>query len=220
MPGSWWVTDLLSSNPAMLVSWVFWVIASITLHELAHGFTAIRLGDRTPIEMGRMTPNPIVHMGWMSLLAFALIGIAWGVMPVNPLRMRGRHAHAIVAAAGPMMNLALAAVCCVLGAVWTVTAQGSVSGTFFVNVLNFFFVGAFLNLVLMAFNLLPVPPLDGSAILASFSRGYARLIENPQTQLIMFLLFLFLFFQMSGQLFSMAGDATGRAMGALVRLMS
>ncbi|HBS28903.1 MAG TPA: site-2 protease family protein, partial [Phycisphaerales bacterium] len=55
---TWWIAALLQSNPALLVSWVVWVIGSIVLHELAHGWAAIAQGDRTPIETGHMTWNP------------------------------------------------------------------------------------------------------------------------------------------------------------------
>lgn len=188
----WWVADLMARNPALLVSWVVWVIGSIVLHELAHGWAAIRLGDRTPIELGHMTWNPLVHMGGLSLLMFALVGIAWGVMPVNPHRLRGRHAEAVVAAAGPAMNLGLAIVAVVGSALWLAYA-GAVSDPLKSNVLGFFQIGAFLNLVLLAFNLLPVPPLDGSRILADFSRRYRELIESPNAAMISMLIFIFVF---------------------------
>lgn len=114
----WWVSAYWEADPALLVSWVFWVIVSIVLHELAHGWVAIRLGDRTPIETGRMTWNPLVHMGQTSLIVFALVGIAWGMMPVNPSSLRGRYGDAWVSLAGPAMNLALALVLIVLGGIW------------------------------------------------------------------------------------------------------
>ncbi|VAX40844.1 hypothetical protein MNBD_PLANCTO03-1356, partial [hydrothermal vent metagenome] len=88
MGGGWWVEVYWQQDKVLLVSWVFWLFVSIVLHELAHGFAAIRCGDRTPIELGHMTPNPLVHMGPASLIAFALFGLAWGSMPVNPSRFR------------------------------------------------------------------------------------------------------------------------------------
>ena len=74
----WWVADMWSESPARLISWVFWVILSVTLHELAHGVAALWQGDRTPEETGHMTWNPLVHMGQWSLIMFVLVGIAWG----------------------------------------------------------------------------------------------------------------------------------------------
>lgn len=61
---------------------------SIVIHELAHGFAAISQGDRTPISQGHITLNPVVHMGWPSLIFLVIAGIAWGQMPVNPSKFR------------------------------------------------------------------------------------------------------------------------------------
>jgi len=179
----WWVAELLDSNPAMLVSWVVWVIVSIVLHELAHGVAAIRCGDRTPIELGHMTWNPVVHMGVQSLVIFAVIGIAWGAMPVTPSRFRGRHDDALVAFAGPATNIALAVLAVVLGGVW-VRVGGFSGPTFYENLANFFYVGAGLNLVLAALNLLPIPPLDGSRIAASYSWRFREFLRQPQAAMI------------------------------------
>ena len=105
----WWVQVAWNIGPAYLVSWIFWVLFSITLHELAHGWAALSQGDQTPRELNRMTANPLVQMGTTSLIFFFIIGIAWGMMPVNPSRFRdGRRGEIIVAAAGPVLNLLLA----------------------------------------------------------------------------------------------------------------
>lgn len=192
--GGWWVSTAWEVSPALLAAWVFWVLGSITLHELAHGWTAIRCGDRTPIELGRMTPNPVVHMGPMSLIVFGLIGIAWGSMPVDPSRLRGRHDDAAVALAGPAMNVSLALACCVALAIWRQVGSGlGVSDNFYSNVALFFYAGAWLNVALAIFNLVPVPPLDGSRILASYSYGYARLFSGEQGQMMGLAAFIALF---------------------------
>jgi hypothetical protein len=79
-----WVHDLYATDQTtMLIAWIFWVIFSICLHELAHGWAALWQGDHTPRRLGHMTMNPLVHMGGWSLIAFAIIGIAWGAMPVS-----------------------------------------------------------------------------------------------------------------------------------------
>ncbi len=171
--GTWWVTRLIETGGYILLfSWVFWVLLSICLHELAHGWAALEQGDDTPRLTGHMTMNPLVHMGQMSLLMFAIVGIAWGAMPVNPNRFRaGRVGDAQVSAAGPAMNLALAlATLTCLGVLRAMTA-GNVNGAppnlFVQNFGTFLLVGGWLNLTLMAFNLIPIPPLDGSTILRS-----------------------------------------------------
>lgn len=212
----WWVTRALEESPMLLVAWVFWVLFSITLHELAHGWAAIRRGDRTPIELGRMTPNPLVHMGPMSLLVFAVIGIAWGAMPINPSRLRGKHADAFVAFAGPMMNLSLAAASGALGAV---TLRYAGAEGFWFNAWLFFSVGCWLNLVLAAFNLLPAPPLDGSRILASFSAPFRRLVEGEHAMPVMIVVFAIVFLGGFDWLFSAAIDAAGWWMAAVQRLL-
>jgi Zn-dependent protease len=193
MPGSsWWVTDALAhpSGPFFLTSWIVWVIGSIVLHELGHGWAAIHSGDRTPIERGHMTWNPLVHMGGLSLLVFAILGIAWGAMPVNPARLRGRNAEAKVAFAGPLMNLGLAATAILLGGFWFAFGGGHLvaykaSPKVYSDVLTFFMLGGGLNLILFAFNLLPIPPLDGSRILSVYVRGYREFIEGPHGMMIM-----------------------------------
>lgn len=175
----------------MLASQIVWVIGSICLHELAHGWAAIRFGDRTPIETGHMTWNPLVHMGTASLIVFALVGYAWGLMPVNPSRMRGRHAPTLVALAGPAMNLLLATLSCVTLAVWMrYGTPESVGENLARNLRVFFYMGVVLNLVLAALNLMPIPPLDGSRILAGLSRGYRQLISHPNAPLIGLIVFV------------------------------
>lgn len=202
-PGmSWWAAQLWQESPVLLVSWVFWVIFSITLHELAHGWTAIRHGDDTPIHTGHMTVNPIVHMGPMSLVAFALLGIAWGAMPVDPSRLKGRHAGALVAAAGPAMNAGLAVICIVLGAcVVELLPRADASADTVSRLVQFFAAGSVLNILLCLFNLVPIPPLDGSRILATYSRRYVEFATSSAGQGVMFIAFALMFFTMGRVLF-------------------
>lgn len=190
----WWVAYAWEQGPVHLFAWVFWVIGSIVLHELAHGWAAIRCGDRTPIERGHMTANPLVHMGQMSLIVFGIIGIAWGAMPVNPSRFRREHDDALVAFAGPAMNLSLAFAAAVLFTVGMKTAvANSWTGPFAHNVLVFLETGIYLNIALAILNLMPVPPLDGSRILASFSPPYSRFIETEQGRTASLIAFVAMF---------------------------
>jgi Zn-dependent protease len=179
--GSWWVTDALQNGgPVLLGSWILWVIGSIVLHELAHGWAAIRCGDDTPVATGHMTWNPYVHMGPFSLLMFGLIGIAWGQMPVQPLNFRGRYDDAYVAFAGPAMNLVLALLTAIAGGMWIVLAQGNVAPNVYDNTRTFLAIGCSMNIALCLFNLFPVPPLDGSRIVADFVPSYERFIRSEQ----------------------------------------
>ncbi len=186
----WWVIDLYQMDPSALFAWVVWIVVSIVLHELSHGWTAIRMGDDTPRHLGRMTLNPLVHIPPIAWVVFAVFGMVWGSMPVDPSRMRGRHADAIVSLAGPMMNLSIAVIVAVVLAAWEVIAPRVIdparfaSDPFHVNLLMFMVLGVHLNLAMMLFNLAPVPPLDGSRILASYWRWYDRLLSGPQAMYV------------------------------------
>jgi Zn-dependent protease len=219
----WWVTDILDQpgGGILLTSWVIWVIGSIVLHELGHGWAAIACGDDTPRETGHMTFNPIVHMGWPSLIAFAILGIAWGAMPVNPARFRHRGDEALVALAGPMMNVLLAGLAVLLYAVWVGAAGGywfgtGVGGNLYTNVRTFFFVGAMLNIALALFNLLPVPPLDGFRVLMTFIPPLRDLFRSSAGGVIALIVFVVLFTAGPGLIFSVAGRAAARAISATV----
>ncbi|RNC81570.1 MAG: site-2 protease family protein [Phycisphaera sp.] len=183
MLNGWWVASVLDSSngTVYLVSWVVVVVGSIVLHELAHGWAAIYKGDRTPIELGHMTWNPLVHMGQTSLILFLIFGFAYGAMPVNPSRMRGRYAGAFVSAAGPAMNVLISLVCMFLAGV-VLGFESWIGDPLASNLFLFFTTGSWLNIVLCVFNLLPVPPLDGSHILGNFYPAYNRLwmSENGQ----------------------------------------
>jgi Zn-dependent protease len=196
---NWWVQEVYYSEGAVaLFSWVFWVIFSICLHELGHGFAAIWNGDNTPREMGRMNLNPLVHMGVPSLIVFAVIGIAWGVMPTDPSRYRHeRFGQITVAAAGPAVNLILATLCLFgCGAwMWAVATDAiTVEEPLRTNVYEFLYTGGWLNVLLAVFNLMPVPPLDGSRILGGLVPSLNRFFQEPAVQLYGLLVFMVLMF--------------------------
>jgi len=196
MMNNWWVhQQYYEGGISLVVGWAFWVILSITLHELAHGWAALRQGDTTPRDTGHMTWDPLVHMGGMSLIMFALIGIAWGMMPTDPSRYRsGRKGRAIVAFAGPAMNLLLAfGALTTLGIMLACGAQNSESDAVG-RLIEFFFLGGVLNLVLFGLNLLPVPPLDGSQILMGLSQKFYIWFHNPVFRQYAFFAVLALFF--------------------------
>jgi Zn-dependent protease len=183
----WWVSNILSwpNGYVILFSWCFWVILSICLHELGHGITAIWEGDDTPIHTGHMTLNPVVHMGHMSLLMFAIIGIAWGAMPVNPYNFRhGRRGDILVAFGGPAVNLILAFLALtILAFVQSYAAPTPPTQSSFIdNVSTFLYYGGMLNIALFIFNLLPVPPFDGSRILAGLSPQADEFFGRPEVQ--------------------------------------
>jgi Zn-dependent protease len=194
---SWWFSDYYNSTnygPVFAISWVIWVVVSITLHELGHGFTAIRCGDDTPIHLRRMTLNPLVHIPPMAWLMFAVFGFTWGLMPVNPANFRGRYDDAKVGAAGPAVNFGLFVICALAAGLWNVKGQGLTPDHVFQNIRMFLLVGTFINLMGVVFNLIPVPPLDGSRILSDFSPAYSRIWTGPHSQIIGLVAFGLLFF--------------------------
>jgi len=164
--------DIAFNDPVRYGTIVFVLVASIVLHELGHALVASWEGDPTPKIRGHLTWNPVVHMGWMSLALIAFVGIGWGRTPVTPSRFRHRRwGSVLVAAAGPVVNLLLAA----LGALLLVLLLGgeTVLATplkdlwrlaLASHVTTFWMVTLHFNLLLCLFNLIPIPPLDGFSV--------------------------------------------------------
>lgn len=190
---NWWFGEFWQINPVFAGSWALWVIVSITLHELAHGWTAMRCGDDVPLRSGHMTWNPFVHIPFpWAWIMFGAFGITWGLMPVQPANFRGRYDDAKVAFAGPAMNLLLCVVCVVLDVLW-LTYMTSTGDPYHKNVHTILWCGAMINLMLFVFNLIPIPPLDGSRILSDFVPAFRRVWEGPQGGIIGLVAFLALF---------------------------
>lgn len=217
----WWISDLYQQGETVvLMSWLVWVVVSIVLHELGHGFAALWEGDTTPRDTGHITLNPLVHMGWFSLIALLILGIAWGLMPVDPSRFRHRRkGWVIVAAAGPAVNLALSAVCIVLCAL--AIRYGTQAEPLATNLRMFLITGAWLNIYLMVFNLIPIPPLDGSKIVEGFSYRASRFYAQPAVQQFGFLaIFICVFWTNLGSLLvDQIQNATAFAVAVLVTLL-
>lgn len=159
------------------------LLFSIVVHELAHGWMALRLGDPTARDMGRLTLNPIPHIDpigsiivpLFSLLAAGRVFIAWAKpVPINPMNFSNyRRDDILVSVVGPLSNLIMAFICTLLFiAVRFANPGAPVDGTDVRDVsgflLNMFLGGISLNVALAVFNMIPVPPLDGSHVVASF----------------------------------------------------
>jgi len=153
------------------------IIIGLTVHEYCHAFAAEKLGDHTARELGRLTFNPLKHIDLIGFIFIMIAGFGWA-KPVqfNPENLaHPRRDKAIIAAAGPLSNLALALVFIAIIKAWLALPAFTSSEAVF----SFFFSGAFLifvdvifraaaiNLGLMIFNLVPIPPLDGSHIIFS-----------------------------------------------------
>ena len=106
------------------------VVFSICVHEFMHAFAALKAGDDTAAERGHLTLNPFKQMGLFSLLLFCLFGLAWGRVPVDPAKMRGRFAPALVAFAGPFANMMLSLFFVILTYISAFTISGKGHGVY------------------------------------------------------------------------------------------
>jgi Zn-dependent protease len=170
-----------SYNIAVAVIWLaIFFLLSGPVHESAHAFAAWKMGDGTAKMFGRISLDPVRHFdpvgGGLLILSAVFVvlggggrGLGWAKpTPVNPYNLRGKHADSIVAAAGPLSNLGLAIIFAIL-------LRFMLGQNYWPNNDNVpdmitlvFWVGLQLNIVLMIFNLIPVPPLDGSHVLLDF----------------------------------------------------
>lgn len=147
-----------------LIAGIVALLVGLTFHEFSHALLADRLGDRQPRAMGRLTLNPIPHIDPIGALMLVLVGFGWAKpVMVNPYALRdGPRSMAVVAAAGPIANVAVAIGFAVL---FRVLDMAGVEGGFtFGLVANI----VFLNILLALFNLLPIPPLDGYNVALAF----------------------------------------------------
>jgi len=188
-------------NPILGIFQLVVLIFSVIIHEISHGYMAERLGDPTARLAGRLTLNPISHIDPIGSIAVPLLLLITGSpflfgwakpVPFNPSVLRDPLVGgAKIAAAGPMSNLALAAVFAVI--LRLVSTMGLSIGS---NMVVFFGIIIFINILLAIFNLVPLPPLDGSKVLFALlppdRRGYE--IMGFLNRYGMFLLLLFIFF--------------------------
>lgn len=171
-------------NPVLFFRIIVIVIASVCLHELAHGWAAISQGDDTPRKRGHLTLNPVVHMGWYSIIFLCIGGICWGAMPVNPSKFRSpKWGNILVSAAGPLLNL-------VLGLLFLLLIKLSSSSPLAgILSLEFLYLGARINLILFLFNLLPIPPLDGFHVFSEFFPSLKPLENSPYGLVALMIIF-------------------------------
>ena len=147
---------LMSLSPALIC---------ITLHELSHGYVAYRLGDDTAKNMGRLTLNPIKHIDIVGLIMMVAFKFGWAKpVPVNMYRFRNpKRDMAITALAGPVSNIIIG---CVFLFIYGMTfVPLTYAGTDFASsVLDMLYITAYLSFALAVFNIIPIPPLDGSKV--------------------------------------------------------
>lgn len=152
------LTQLLT-NPTGFLIFAIPLLAALTLHEFSHAWLADYFGDPTPRAYGRVSLNPLDHLDLFGTIALFLIGFGWAKpVPIDSRHFRSQTDEVLVALAGPFMNFLLA------------VASGV--GLRFVHlpttVYDYGALFVFININLMVFNLIPIPPLDGSRILHLF----------------------------------------------------
>ncbi|MDA3815542.1 MAG: site-2 protease family protein [Patescibacteria group bacterium] len=182
------------------------LIFSVIVHEISHGLAAFLLGDPTAKYAGRLTLNPISHLDlWGSfvvpaLLIFSGVGVVFGwakPVPYNPYNLRDqKYGPAMVGAAGPLSNLVLALIAGVC--IRILLVMGVSESLLVFNVLAMFI---YINILLLVFNLLPIPPLDGSKLLFTFlpiSEHTKAMLD--QYGFIVLFVFIFMFSSIIGYL--------------------
>lgn len=154
---------LLFENPVMFAVVLLAIIVALSVHEFAHALIGYKLGDSTAQRLGRLTLNPMAHIDWYGLLLLVAVGFGWGKpVPFNPYNLKyPKWGPVWVSLAGPISNVLLA----ILFAI----AFHALNAARFMNPDNaltvFLVFGIVINLVLALFNLIPIPPLDGSKLL-------------------------------------------------------
>lgn len=149
-----------------VLSRCFVVFCCLPIHELAHGLMAYALGDRTAKNQGRLSLNPLAHLNPIGTVMIFLFGIGYAnPVPVNPRNFKNvKSGMALTALAGPSANLLMGFI-----SVWGyyIFARVGAGNSFLYAVAMFFLYAAQINVMLAVFNLLPIPPLDGSKIIAA-----------------------------------------------------
>ena len=143
------------------------IMIGLSFHEFAHAWVSDRLGDPTPRRQGRVTVNPLAHIDWIGFLALLLVGFGWGKpVQIDPGYYKHRRRDEfLVAIAGVTMNLILAIAFSIPAKAMVKMFGSAVSSDLIYNIYLMLFYIVSINVVLMIFNLIPCPPLDGWGII-------------------------------------------------------
>jgi Zn-dependent protease len=185
--------EILSSpnHPFLLIaSFIIGIIVALTVHEYSHAWAAVKAGDMTPKLAGRLTLNPLAHLDPLGTVFLLLVGFGWGKpVPINPLNFKNpQRSQALISLAGPISNFILAIF---FGTILRFLTIYNFTNIYLITIL---FYIIWINIILGTFNLIPIPPLDGSKVLFAFtSQETAVAIESIGPWILFGLLFLAFF---------------------------
>lgn len=179
------------------------VFLCLTVHETCHGLAAYALGDPTARQAHRLSLNPLWHIDWFGLLMMFLAGFGWAKpVPVNPNYFKKpKQGMALTALAGPMSNFLLALIMLLAARIFCDVAAYSEANQ---RILDFILMVAILSIGLGLFNLVPIPPLDGSKVLFAVlpDRAYDQLMRYERYGML--ILFALVFFDVGSNALSQA----------------
>ena len=161
-------TDILLNKILMLPG----ILIGLSFHEFAHAWVSDKLGDPTPRRQGRVTINPLAHIDWIGFLALLLVGFGWGKpVQIDPSYYKNRRRDEfLVGIAGVTMNLLLAVIFSIPARMIVKAFSGAAPSDLVYNVYLMIFYVVSINVVLLIFNLIPCPPLDGWGIITQIFR--------------------------------------------------